>query len=223
MKEHEIDAAVERGRRRLHRLIQEREERLERERSDATAPRSEINREPHYETYVTPSDSSVIHLPAVYARRPKRSGNRRLYFAYGSNLSQQQMASRCPGSSLLYAHNLYGFRLVFQRVASIQHSTPGDYVPGAIYLIEPEDEKDLDRFEGVSSGVYEKQTFRFFTPRGNWRDVLFYVKITGEELSMPTKSYLEKIVSGYNKLGLDKIKLKDALSEAYTASTGEVT
>ena len=100
----------------------------------------------------------------------------RLYFAYGSNLSTTQMASRCPGARPLHLAWLGGWRFIINTrgVANIvpddsdafttaasnrpvttgsEGSSPGVY--GILYEIDADDEESLDLCEGVPF-VYEK-------------------------------------------------------------------
>ncbi|KAF4957004.1 hypothetical protein FGADI_3416 [Fusarium gaditjirri] len=80
-----------------------------------------------------------------------------LYFAYGSNLWLQQMASRCPesyyvGRAVLLDHrwqiNSRGFANVIP--------CSGYNVHGLVYQVSVDDEARLDRNEGVHSGAYTK-------------------------------------------------------------------
>ncbi|KAI1740850.1 hypothetical protein F4680DRAFT_87392 [Xylaria scruposa] len=80
-----------------------------------------------------------------------------LYFAYGSNLHLTQMASRCPASVFKGKAVLSGYRWqINQRgVANVVKSID-DYIEGLLYLVNPKDERSLDRSEGVAKGFYQK-------------------------------------------------------------------
>ncbi|KAJ6783189.1 hypothetical protein PWT90_07880 [Aphanocladium album] len=92
-----------------------------------------------------------------------------LYFAYGSNLSTEQMRERCPFSTAIGLGFLPGWRWHinergFANVVSPSHpsfasttSPPdeADGVYGLLYLLPPRDEESLDAFEGVPH-AYEK-------------------------------------------------------------------
>ncbi|KAI0440170.1 hypothetical protein F4803DRAFT_485891 [Xylaria telfairii] len=94
------------------------------------------------------------------ARRPvMEHGN--LYFAYGSNLHLTQMANRCPASIFKGKAVLSGYRWQINErgVANVVQSTH-DSVEGLLYLVNPRDERSLDRSEGVSKGFYQKQLLR---------------------------------------------------------------
>ncbi|PQE12443.1 AIG2 family protein [Rutstroemia sp. NJR-2017a BVV2] len=80
-----------------------------------------------------------------------------VYFAYGSNLHLAQMAKRCPESRYLGIGKLrnYRWQINTRGFANVINS-PGEEVWGLCFLLSREDERRLDRNEGVSTGAYEK-------------------------------------------------------------------
>lgn len=92
-----------------------------------------------------------------------------LYFAYGSNLSTEQMRTRCPLSTAIGLGFLPGWRWLinergYANVVSPAHPSfadaPADAdaaggVYGLLYLLPPGDERSLDVFEGVPA-AYDK-------------------------------------------------------------------
>ncbi|KAK4151971.1 hypothetical protein C8A00DRAFT_16657 [Chaetomidium leptoderma] len=92
----------------------------------------------------------------------------RLYFAYGSNLSLTQMATRCPGSYYIGRAVLPDHRWqINQRGYANVVACPGFTVHGLVYELNngdgndnnnnnDDDETRLDRSEGVHSGAYTK-------------------------------------------------------------------
>ncbi|KAK4032834.1 hypothetical protein C8A01DRAFT_50466 [Parachaetomium inaequale] len=89
----------------------------------------------------------------------------RLYFAYGSNLAFQQMATRCPGSSYVGRAVLPDYRWqINERGYANILPFPGSSVHGLVFELgnDPSspssDEARLDRSEGVNSGAYLKET-----------------------------------------------------------------
>lgn len=90
--------------------------------------------------------------------RLNASQGRFCYFAYGSNIHVSQMAQRCPHSLFVGTASLSGFRWQINErgVANIVRS-PNDCVKGLVYLVDAEDERRLDRSEGVSSKCYQKR------------------------------------------------------------------
>ncbi len=80
------------------------------------------------------------------------------YFAYGSNIHLSQMARRCPSSTFIGKAILPGFRwqINTRGVANVVESSD-HVVEGLLYDVSCQDERVLDRSEGVSKGFYQKQ------------------------------------------------------------------
>ncbi|KAI0506348.1 hypothetical protein F5B22DRAFT_450413 [Xylaria bambusicola] len=102
-------------------------------------------------------------------RRPVMEGGS-FYFAYGSNLHLTQMANRCPASIFKGKAVLSGYRWQIndRGVANVVRS-PDDSVEGLLYLVNPKDERSLDRSEGVGKGFYQKHLLKVaFEPHRNF-------------------------------------------------------
>jgi len=125
-----------------------------------------------------------------------------LYFAYGANLSREDMQYRCPNARPLEQLYLKDWRLTFSRVATIQ-PVPGQSVPGAIWEITQECEDNLDVFEGfpfLYSKVYLQQ---------DGMEFMAYV-MNDDPPAPPGKSYYDTIAQGYRDWGLPLGKLAAA-------------
>ncbi|TGJ64302.1 hypothetical protein EYR41_010365 [Orbilia oligospora] len=87
-----------------------------------------------------------------------------LYFAYGSNLSFEQMARRCPQSRYVGRARLHGYQFqINERGYANVVERPGLFVEGLCYRLHPEDEARLDRAEGVPTAyVKEGKNVEFF-------------------------------------------------------------
>ena len=78
-----------------------------------------------------------------------------LYFAYGSNLDEQQMRERCPGSRALFRARLPEHRLDFTYLSATRWRggtadivpEPGSVVFGLVYAMGDGDFASLDGFE----------------------------------------------------------------------------
>lgn len=77
------------------------------------------------------------------------------YFAYGSNLDQEQMRKRCPDSKLIGKSGLHGYRLDFTRFSKGWGGGVADIVPddklcvlGLLFMVSSEDLEILDKYEG---------------------------------------------------------------------------
>ena len=87
----------------------------------------------------------------------------RIYIAYGSNMSMEQMKFRCPEAQLLGTGLLEGWRLMFKGSLTGAYATiereKGLIVPILLWRISAADEERLDRYEGFPS-FYYKQTIQ---------------------------------------------------------------
>ncbi len=138
------------------------------------------------------------------------------YFAYGSNLSQDQMLRRCPTSSPIGLARLDGWRLAFGghslrwggATASLKKS-PGDYVDGVLYSMPQRDLLTLDGHEGHPY-AYRRRRMRVFDETGRGRYAQVYIKELGNE-KHPAGPYLGLMVRAYRTLGLGLTPLALAL------------
>jgi len=134
-----------------------------------------------------------------------------LYFAYGSNLSLDRMALRCPAARPLWPVRVPDWRLCFEQVATIAPA-PGAFVLGAVYALTPACEATLDRIEGVDKGRYRRHRLTIPHPDGSSAEVLTYVKIDARR-GAPTEAYMGHIKAGYRDWAFDPTALKVAEEE----------
>ena len=126
-----------------------------------------------------------------------------LYFSYGSNLNQSQMAFRCPTAEPLGSAYFPGWKLVFKGVADIVIGEPEDLLPVGIWNIGPWDEAALDRYEGFPR-LYRKETIN---------GMMTYI-MNKHGLHPPSVDYFNTILIGYDDFGLDTSALYSALDES---------
>jgi len=134
---------------------------------------------------------------------------RRLYLAYGSNLSSRQMQTRCPEVLPFVAVTIQGWRLDFfgarsgnwgfGGVASLVEDAPAlSY--GALYDLTAADEARLDEFEGYPSFYAKREDFAQFIKGVGLAqsDVVFaYLKNDMSIPNPPARAYLETIRQGF--------------------------
>ncbi len=122
-----------------------------------------------------------------------------LYFAYGSNLHQQQMRRRCKDSifikSFILKDHILNFRSQY-KVADIEE-LKGSFVPGAIYDISKSDEKKLDIYEDYPF-LYKKKYFIIKD-----KTVMTYFMNSKSSFKYPSTRYLNIIKQGYKDCKLD--------------------
>ena len=134
-----------------------------------------------------------------------------LYFAYGSNLNHEQMQERCKDSKYIKNVFLEGYKLSFcaisksYGVANIVKKS-GSKVPGGIWEISINDEKELDYYEGFPM-KYAKDFFNL-----NGEKVMFYIIKKQHSLKPPQRQYVDIINQGYQDCNLDREYLKKRLN-----------
>jgi gamma-glutamylcyclotransferase (GGCT)/AIG2-like uncharacterized protein YtfP len=103
------------------------------------------------------------------------------YFAYGSNLSVDRKQLRTGRIRKAIRCQLPDYRLAFNKrgshgdiYANIVHE-PGQSVWGVIYLCNAAAMRELDRYEGVAGGHYERLTVEVVTDQGEWVEAVTYV------------------------------------------------
>ena len=136
-----------------------------------------------------------------------------LYFAYGSNLNHSQMKFRCKGAKFIKKFELKKFKLCFSHKTNktiYGHAniikSKNSKVPGALWNISRDHEKELDIYEGVDYNYYQKEYFNL-----NSKKVLFYIQ-KKYYIQKPNSTYLHTIIEGYKDCILDIKKLKRIIS-----------
>lgn len=122
-----------------------------------------------------------------------------LCFAYGSNLSINQLRRRCLQSKPLEIGSLKGYRLDFTRYSSGWSGgvadivvDPDNEVWGLIYELSAEDLHCLDDYEGYPD-VYTRFQISIKTLTGSISDVWVYTVVRKNNFIPPTKAYMEMI------------------------------
>ena len=142
---------------------------------------------------------------------------KKYYIAYGSNLSVEQMAHRCPDAKVVGMAAIPDWRLVFRVHATIEPAE-GRTVPVLIWEISGRDERNLDRYEGAPS-YYRKEdmtvTMTDFDGK-NPQEVtaMVYLMNDGHPVRTPMKSYYDVLEEGYERFGFNKYLLEWAFEEA---------
>ncbi len=99
-----------------------------------------------------------------------------LYFAYGSNMDLHQMRVRCPSAVSVQTARLPGHRFIVNSlgVGSVVPD-PASSVYGMTWTLTADDERSLDRYEGVERGLYRKTSVEVRTADGNKTVAMMYV------------------------------------------------
>ena len=139
----------------------------------------------------------------------------KLYLAYGSNLNLEQMAFRCPDSSVAGKAELPGYRLLFRGRPGNAHATieqaDGHSVPALLWKVSVPDEACLDLYEGFPR--YYGKVELPVELKGKTVTVMAYVMQPGFDCNEPSIFYLDTIREGYRAAGFDQAVLDKALME----------
>jgi AIG2-like family len=137
----------------------------------------------------------------------------KLYIAFGSNLSKKQMRFRCPTARPLGKFIMRDAQLVFRSVADLDF-VPGATTPCGLWSINTDDERSLDRYEGVNSGAYFKSEAIQLNYCGRKRPALIYL-MNSQAIFPPSQTYVDTIRRGYKDFDLDEKFLDDAIARSF--------
>lgn len=151
------------------------------------------------------------------------------YASYGSNLSMEQMARRCPDAFPVATGVLSGYKLCFKGSGTgayltveqdLDYSAP--FAPVLIWAISEEDEKQLDRYEGCPTFYYKKTVTvnakPLYMKAGQHKGrliackALVYIMHEDRQLGSPSNHYLDICMEGYRRFGFDQNILLEALA-----------
>ena len=138
------------------------------------------------------------------------------YIAYGSNMNLEQMAIRCPGAKLIGTGLLHGYRLEFNRHATIAATNnPDAAVPVAVWEITAQHEDRLDSYEGFPR-IYRKLSCMVDLAEGEQIQGMVYQMCTFDYFP-PHETYFTGIRDAYESLGL-RSEIKQVLQPALMRS-----
>jgi len=131
----------------------------------------------------------------------------KLYFAYGMNTNQEEMAYRCPTAIAMGKAILPGYRFEFKSFATIVPSTK-EQVEGVLWTITDTDESALDVLEGYPE-FYDKKTVSVEHDNQSYI-AMTYIMGPREQGYAPSDGYYSMVSEGYQTFGLSQRQLLDA-------------
>jgi hypothetical protein len=142
---------------------------------------------------------------------------KKLYIAYGSNLNLAQMASRCPSASIYAKGVLNNWKMVYRGSRANSHATiirkKGSVVPVLVWIIQPYDERRLDRYEGFPTYYYKKDIMVDIA--GHKKKAMVYIMNEMQRPGMPSPQYIETIRQGYIDNDMDLNIFQKSLEENF--------
>lgn len=140
------------------------------------------------------------------------------YFAYDVTVNQDVMRRILGKWRGLRRATLEGYRLVFDTYSSACRGgivgieeAPGHRVIGGLYIIEPEDFKLLDRYQGVPT--LRSRIKVSVTTEAGVEQAFTYVSVNPRRHVAPSRTYVALIIRGLRSLGFQGSELA-ALEEA---------
>ncbi|MDU5141853.1 MAG: gamma-glutamylcyclotransferase family protein [Paenibacillus dendritiformis] len=138
------------------------------------------------------------------------------YAAYGSNMHIEQMKMRCPDAYIIGIGRIEDYELEFKGVATISKHV-GLFVPVVLWMISERDEIALDRYEGVSVGLYRKELIKVKLESINGENdvfdesdipvelgaMVYIMNAESRSIFAPTRTYYETILEGYQHNNID--------------------
>ena len=144
------------------------------------------------------------------------------HFGYGSNLNQEFLKQYLPSARFVMKAYLPNYEVQFRfwskkrqgGISSIIEK-PGGLVHGVIYECDEDEIKELDILESVPQGLYKRELFKVLGEDGEWHDADLYRVAKPKGPFTPAKGYVELMLLGAKKHGLDPeyIKVIEAIYE----------
>jgi gamma-glutamylcyclotransferase (GGCT)/AIG2-like uncharacterized protein YtfP len=129
------------------------------------------------------------------------------YFAYGSNMNHEQMKKRCRNAKFIGRGYIENYNFVydgysFSRKGAVANIIPyeGDIVFGAIWEINEDDLKNLDKYEGYPN-VYNRKLIIAKDDNGLEYNVWVYLR-ESQGIGMPSKEYYDIVIKGAKECNL---------------------
>lgn len=148
--------------------------------------------------------------------------NKKIYIAYGSNMSEVQMAQRCPDATLAETGRVNGYELLFKGsltgcYATIEKKADA-FVPVVLWRISAADERRLAAYEGFPR-FYYKKTIPVETDGGTIQG-LVYIMHEDRRFGIPETWYYQNMERDYRKFGFNLSILRAGLRHSRERMAG---
>jgi gamma-glutamylcyclotransferase (GGCT)/AIG2-like uncharacterized protein YtfP len=133
-----------------------------------------------------------------------------IYFAYGMNTNNKQMAQRCPAAICLGVAVLPDWKFRFAGCADIVPS-PGGEVVGVLWNITEECLDALDTLEGYPTFYTSSELLV------EWDGTTVYAEAyhmtPGNRDNLPSQGYLDMVLEGYKQNGVPTEQVFQSLKQ----------
>jgi hypothetical protein len=161
--------------------------------------------------FIKPSDKLV-------KRAGVSTGEPVIYAAYGANTSMLAMSYRCPTAKPIGRGTIENWRLKFRGCADIEEKQ-GASVEVALWVIFPQDEEALDRFEGYPHNYTKTHLkVRVEGTSSEFNAMVYIMKDRDNRVYAPSNMYRELLERGYDDFGMSHEQIKKAVKETNTGT-----
>lgn len=142
------------------------------------------------------------------------------YIAYGSNMNTTWMAKLCPSATCIGQSILQCYRLDFTGSVGRVYATltptenENDTVAVVVWAIDEANEKALDEYEDYPH-YYRKENIDVVVDDVTYSGMMYIMN--EQPFGMPQERYYNMIKEAYDRLGLDDLRLKQALKRSQEA------
>lgn len=142
------------------------------------------------------------------------------YIAYGSNMNKTWMAKLCPSATCIGQSVLQCYRLDFTGSVGRVYATltptenENDTVDVVVWAIDEANEKALDEYEDYPN-YYRKENVDVVVEGVTYSGMMYIMN--EQPFGMPQERYYNMIKEAYDGLGLDDLRLKQALKRSQEA------
>lgn len=145
------------------------------------------------------------------------------YFAYGSNMSLRRLKKRVPSAEMVGMFSLKSHDLAFHKSSKDGSGKCDAYftgniednIFGALFEIDENEKRSLDRAEGLGYG-YDEKRVEVEDELGNTFEAVTYVATNIDKSLTPYSWYLNHVVVGAKETGVPVSYLENI--QAVTAS-----
>lgn len=134
-----------------------------------------------------------------------------LYFAYGHNTDNSEMARRCPSAKLIGKALLKNFKLVLKHFADIQNEE-GAECYGLVWKIDHHDLKNLDKDEGYHRH-YNRIPVEVEIKDGKAKVTTYIMDPGYKAHGLPTQKYVRMLSKGYKENDISLSQLETAIKD----------
>ena len=155
------------------------------------------------ESYLMEQENVLNLLPSWIDETYELEAGYQYNIAYGANMDVEKMKARCPDAELVGIGWITGMRIEFHKYATLMKTgNEEDLVPVALWRISQNDERRLDRYEGVPT-FYSKHHANVTLNTGKEVRGLLYLMETIREERV-NEEYYERLEASYRQLGQEE-------------------